>query len=259
MTPELESALDRLAPITLSELEGDAALRERRDRKYLTRIDAVSPVVERLGTDYRALEIDGSRASRYESVYFDTPDFLCYRAHRQGRRLRFKARTRHYVDSGICLFEVKLRSKRGVTLKRSIPYAEADLERVTPAALTFLHDCLGEHYGATPPIDLGPVLRTRYQRTTLVELGGAVRMTLDFGTEFESFTGGRSTTMDPGLAIAETKTLGKRTSADDALQAFGSRPRRLSKYCAGLALTDAVARPNWLLPALRMAFPVPSA
>ena len=54
------------------------------------------------------LQIDRRRSFDYESVYFDTPDLSTYRAHVQRRRLRFKARTRTYTDSGLCMFEVKL-------------------------------------------------------------------------------------------------------------------------------------------------------
>ena len=68
------------------------------------------------------LEIDGRRSFGYESVYFDTPQLSTYRAHLQRRRQRFKARTRTYTDSGLCMFEVKLTGARGETVKQRVPY-----------------------------------------------------------------------------------------------------------------------------------------
>ena len=63
------------------------------------------------------LDIDGRRVFGYESTYFDTPDCEQYRAHRQGRRRRYKVRSRSYVDTGLSMFEVKTKGLRGATVK----------------------------------------------------------------------------------------------------------------------------------------------
>ena len=67
------------------------------------------------------LEISGIRSFRYESVYFDSPDLLTYRSHVQGRRKRFKVRSRSYMDTGECMFELKLKNRVGTTVKSRIP------------------------------------------------------------------------------------------------------------------------------------------
>ena len=68
--------------------------------------------------------MDGRRTFGYESVYFDTPELSTYRAHLQRRRQRFKARTRTYTDTGLCMFEVKLTGARGETVKQRVPHPE---------------------------------------------------------------------------------------------------------------------------------------
>ncbi|WP_230854391.1 VTC domain-containing protein [Arthrobacter terrae] len=85
-----------------------------------------------LGKDFRALEIGPRRVFEYESVYFDTPELEQFRAHRQGRRRRYKVRTRTYVDSGLCMFEVKFKGQRGQTVKHRMPYQLQDSFRTAP-------------------------------------------------------------------------------------------------------------------------------
>ncbi|HOW02120.1 MAG TPA: hypothetical protein PLY19_11725, partial [Rhodoglobus sp.] len=85
--------MSTLAPISLAELTAAAELQTRVDRKYvLTRAQA-GTVLRDLAPDTRVLEIDGTRAMAYESVYFDTRDLLSYRMAAHARRRRFKLRT----------------------------------------------------------------------------------------------------------------------------------------------------------------------
>lgn len=70
----------RARPPSLAEVTERAELQTRIDRKYLVPVDAVADLVSGLGR-FAVLEIDGLRGFRYESVYFDTPDLLTYRAH----------------------------------------------------------------------------------------------------------------------------------------------------------------------------------
>ena len=72
------------------------------------------------GSTHRVLEIDGRRVFGYRSTYFDTPDLRLFRDHVQRRRRRYKCRTREY-DSGVRMFEVKLKGARGRTVKYRMP------------------------------------------------------------------------------------------------------------------------------------------
>ena len=74
------------AASVVAELTAAAELQTRVDRKYvLTRAQA-GTVLRDLAPDTRVLEIDGTRAMAYESVYFDTRDLLSYRMAAHARR-----------------------------------------------------------------------------------------------------------------------------------------------------------------------------
>jgi hypothetical protein len=98
-----------LGTVSLDELESRAALLRRVDRKYVLDAEQLEELAARLAGDHDILEIEGERAFTYESTYFDTPDLRCFHDHVRDREPRFKARTRWYRDSGLCVFEVKLK------------------------------------------------------------------------------------------------------------------------------------------------------
>ena len=72
------ATLERLETIGLDELVSRADLQVRQDRKYLVAPEVLGAVLDDLASEVRALEIEGSRAFGYESVYFDTPDLRSY-------------------------------------------------------------------------------------------------------------------------------------------------------------------------------------
>ena len=89
--------LDALRGATLAEVDAAAALQHRVDRKYLLPIAVAAHLVASLADTHRVLDIDGRRTTDYRSTYFDTPGLLAWRAHAQGRRHRWKVRTRLYA------------------------------------------------------------------------------------------------------------------------------------------------------------------
>ena len=121
----MAAAAAMVEPIGLDELIELAELQTRVDRKYFVPADVFRRMIGELAGELRVLDIDGRRTFGYESVYFDTPELTTYRAHVQRRRQRFKARTRTYTDSGLCMFEVKLTGARGETVKQRVPHPRA--------------------------------------------------------------------------------------------------------------------------------------
>ena len=108
--------------VTLDELNENAEMLTRIDRKYVLDRDGADAFVRALDPRMRVLEIDGRRQSAYETVYFDTPDLLSYRMSAQSRRVRIKVRTRTYVESRTSFLEVKTRGGNDVTVKDRIGY-----------------------------------------------------------------------------------------------------------------------------------------
>lgn len=223
------SLLD-LPPVSLEALDAAVALRVRTDRKHLVDSRTLDALLDALEPTHAALEVGGERTFTYDSVYFDTPGLLTARAHVQGRRRRFKCRSRLYVESGVCAFEVKVKGPRGDTVKHRMPYAPADHGRITEDARAFL----AEHGGGAP--DLEAVLRTRYLRSTLT--GPQERVTIDRELSFGAAR------LRPGWAIVETKSAAGAGVADRVLRDLGVRPLPLSKYLVGVGLTRMATVPN---------------
>ena len=243
----LHAATARFAPIALDELVDQAGLMTRVDRKYLMPVPAVAAVIAGLTPHTRVLEIDGRRDFAYDSVYFDTDDDLAYRLTAHGHRRRFKVRTRSYLDTGGCFFEVKTKSGRGATVKQRIEYAPEDRGSLTLRAEQYARGILGAHgHGGSIAERLAPSLISRYQRTTLLLPEGS-RATIDTRlhwldphagplprTEATRHPSGRIAALS-AHAIVETKSAGGASELDRALWRAGHRPTGISKFGTGTA------------------------
>jgi hypothetical protein len=241
--PHLD-AIDRLPTVSLAELNEEAALLTRIDRKYViasTELDAVLTGIPGL----RVLAIDGRRASRYESTYLDTVDLDSWSASAHQRRRRWKVRTRMYADTGECWLEVKTRGRRGATVKERLPHDGTDSLDVSAAAGAWVRDRLGAaQVHDVDPRSLVATLHTSYVRTTLLLDAGAGRVTIDRDLRWVS---GHGTAAVGDVLVVETKSATARPGpVDRRLWELGHRPTRISKYGTGLALlTPELQRNRW--------------
>jgi hypothetical protein len=209
-------------------------------------VELLAALTERLARTHAVLDLRGRRAFRYVTTYLDTPDLALYRAHLQGRRRRFKARVRWYLDAGTGAVEVKL---GGADRTRKL---RAPLQ-TDPCA--FAAEVLERAWGALPPAvpaaALEPALEVRYLRTTLVATERGERLTIDRRLRLASPDGAVGA-LRGDLAVVESKSPAGLALADRELRALGVRPvEMLSKYCVGVALTRPGVRANPLLPVLR--------
>lgn len=90
----MEVALRALDPISLPEVLARAELMTRVDRKYIVGRQLFERMVGEMGPSLRCLAIDDRRVARYRSIYFDTAELAFFHQHLQGRRRRFKVRSR---------------------------------------------------------------------------------------------------------------------------------------------------------------------
>jgi hypothetical protein len=227
------SCVAELDAVSLPELVARAGLQTRVDTKFIVYPSVLAALVRHLRDEVDVLEIDGLRQFRYASTYFDTATWRTYRDHVQGRRLRFKARTRHYVDADLCMFEVKLEGARGSTEKLRTPHAPEQSHTLTPSARAHLVAVLAEA-GIRPPEPLEPSLLTTYRRTTLVHASRPVRLTIDADLTCSGEPGTATALTD--RVLLEVKTTSERDPVLRAIQRLGVRPLAVSKYCAGVAL-----------------------
>ncbi|SHN32871.1 MULTISPECIES: polyphosphate polymerase domain-containing protein [Streptomyces] len=261
LAPAAVQAIDEAAhdaePISLAEVNERSALLARFDRSYLVPTETFAHVVGRLtapqrrGGPLRALAIDGRRAFRYHSVYYDTPDLRSFHDHRQGRRLRFKIRERVYQDTGERQYEIKLKGRRGDTVKHRQPLTGTDTP-LAPAQQAFLAATLNRAYAIAAPATLHPSLSTDYLRATFV--GDGERITCDAGLVCVDLRTQQAVHCDTDLVLVETKSTGHLTDADRVLHAHGVQPAVFTKYCGAFAALHPSLPANRWRRAARRAF-----
>ena len=163
---------DGINTISLAELNSEASLLTRMDRKYLVPPGDTQHVISHLAPRAQVLQIDGLRHFRYASTYFDTPGLDAYFLAARKRRRRYKIRTRTYLDSGLCFLEVKTNGSREATVKDRFKYDPDDADRVTPDGRLFVIERLVESgtcssdEARTVADALVPVMDSTYSRTT---------------------------------------------------------------------------------------------
>ncbi|HEY3019323.1 MAG TPA: VTC domain-containing protein, partial [Solirubrobacteraceae bacterium] len=185
----------RFDPLSLDELNARAALLTRVDRKYILDQRTLGAFADAIARDFLILEIATRKVFTYETVYFDSAALEAYHAHVQGRRRRYKLRTRRYVDSDRHVFEIKLKGPRGATVKHQLPIAAGEHGTMTEATERFAREVLTAAYGHGPADAVDPALTMTYRRVTLAAKADAERVTCDFGLTFGSAA------LAPGRAI----------------------------------------------------------
>lgn len=219
---------------SLAEVDAAASLQHRVDRKYLVPAAAAARLVASLADSHRALEIRGRRTTEYRSIYFDTLRLSAWRAHVQGRRRRWKVRTRLYTEDRLCRVEVKTKDGRGATVKHALG-ADADAYGSLAAGSTdFVDGVLATSGVSVRTADLAPAGEITYIRAALADLDAGTRVTLD--GLLATHRDGRTAALDQGYVLIETKGRARPAPADRQLLRLGARPLSLSKYIVGLSL-----------------------
>ena len=261
MAADLLRQIDGFDPISLPELDSHAGLQARVDRKYIVDFDTLERLLALMGNDYLALEIDGERLQQYDSVYLDTPDLMGYKHHLQGRRKRFKARTRLYGGTA-CFFDLKMKGSRGETVKRRLALPPAAHGSLTTDASAFLKRELLQEYGSAAPPQLLPTMHNSFARLALTHRRREERLTLDFGLALGRVDSDDTYRMRPDHVLIEAKSPNGLGTVDRILPHLGARPLEMcSKYCLGIAQSDPGLPTNPYRPLLRRYFdstPVPA-
>ena len=249
MTPEIEKSLSDYKPISLKQLNEKAEMLARIDNKYIVKSNQLVPALACLADYFDVLEIDGKRAFKYSSHYFDDNDRRGYYDHHQRRRKRCKVRVREYVDAGIYFLEVKLNEQRAMTTKRRLQI-DRPITSLDQDIMNFVDSCYNDCYHEHYEKELIPVINIKYQRITLVAKEGGERLTLDTGICFSTDKNQRTTPDD--TFIIETKSARGNGIADKVLRSIHMKPtKRVSKFCIGMVATGQVGNHNGFLPALR--------
>jgi hypothetical protein len=233
----LNSILAEFSPITLKEMD-NVKLMDRTDTKYVFAFQQLPLFLEQLRNDYRILAVEGSRISRYESLYFDTKNFDLYHCHHRRKPSRFKIRFRKYVESNLHFFEVKFKNNKGRTIKSRVKQNGID-GSIKDAAELLLKD-------KTPleSSNLEAKIWVNYSRITFVNKFSPERVTIDIELTFKNNEKSKSI---HNLVIAEVKQDKAVSSAFVKLmKKYHVREGSISKYCYGVInLFDKIKHNNF--------------
>ncbi|MEH6826166.1 MAG: polyphosphate polymerase domain-containing protein [Motiliproteus sp.] len=242
--------LNSFSPISLEGLNQKAEMLSRVDNKYVVPSNVLQQVIAELAEGFDILDIDNCRSFTYDTRYFDDPERSAYYEHHQGLRKGFKVRVRRYADADLCFLEVKVKGKRGMTVKHRLPYDPEKLDSLSAEAFEFAQNTYSNHYGKPFQYDLKRALDLRYKRITLVAKSGGERMTIDTDLQFSSAD--KSIQISPDVFIVETKSALGRGIADVIFRKVHERPiKRCSKYCVGMAALGEVSKWNRFIPTMR--------
>lgn len=248
--------VDQFRPISLKQLNANAAMLDRLDNKYVVRENVLRRASAELAKHFDILEIGGKRDFTYETCYFDDAGRTSYFDHHQGRRQRCKVRVRKYTDAQLCFVEVKLKDKRGMTVKKRLDYTVDKYGTLDASAWAHIRSAYRDLYGRGFSCALDPAIEVRYQRITLVAKDGGERMTIDCGLVFSGAD--RTCYIDENTYIVEAKSANGNGIADKILRGLHQHPtEHCSKYCIGLVTLREMQRYNNFLPGLRKLNAVP--
>ena len=156
----IEQIVQQFTPISLKEMDG-VELMNRTDTKFVVSLDDLLSILDEVKTTYRILEVNDIRFSHYETLYYDTDDFLFYTRHHNGKKNRWKIRKRSYIDSDLSFLELKFKTNRGRTQKQRTGIPEIGME---------LNGDEEKFIGRKVGIDfhLSPQVKNNFTRVTLV-------------------------------------------------------------------------------------------
>lgn len=205
------------------------ALLNRTDTKFVMSGPQLKELLLQCQTEYRSLEINHVRVGRYQTLYYDTPDFHFYNEHHRGKESRYKVRMREYIDSNLFFLEVKYKNKGRTDKKRiKIPGLH---DALNPTEEQFVDKILGRQ------ISLKPTLWNRFRRITLVNEKYPERVTIDLDLGFRLPTADEYVDF-PQVVIAEVKqeNRNRNTLFMRSLKSLSIRECGMSKYCIGTSL-----------------------
>jgi len=228
---------------------------DRFDTKFVLKTDNALDFLENIKSNYSLLDINDSVIQSYRTVYFDTPDLLCFNLHHNKRARRFKFRTRQYMSNGKIFNEIKQKLNTGKTIKfrqrrdkvnestPDIPILQniADFDN----GFSYLMQNNGYNVG-----DLVPTLFVFFNRITLLNKHFPERMTLDFGLRY-SYNNEEYMLNDTAIVELKRERSPEKTASQEFFRKIHKNPGGFSKYTIGVALTHNEAKKNRFLPRIK--------
>lgn len=219
------SVFNNFGSISLAETD-QAVTGRRLESKFLLTHDALKQIAASLNS-FNILTIEGDHIFSYQNQYYDFNNWECYYNHHRGKLPRFKLRHRHYINTGIAFYEVKMKNNRGISEKKR---TEAPKE---PEDLLHIQHVFEKLCGQSLP-DFNLSVCTHYDRCTLVSNNKQTRITLDTNLIFSY---NDQVIEKKNLVICELKSTDRKAQNmyNKQLIRLGARPTSFSKYLLGCA------------------------
>ncbi len=231
----LSASLSHFSRISLEEMD-NVKLLDRIDTKFIVHENQLPEFLDAVATNYDLLVIDGNWSHPYETLYFDTPGFQLYFMHHNGKRNRYKLRSRKYVNSGISYFEIKTKTNTSRTVKHRM---KVD---VFPELIdSTLIEYISKHTPGDPQTYV-PSLRVFFDRITLVNRVDRERLTFDTNLRYQN-NGSEIAIED--IVIAEIKQEKHSVSPfAQFMKIHRQRSHYISKYCLGITRMNSSIKTN---------------
>jgi hypothetical protein len=226
MFEDIIVAISDFRPITLAEMDS-VKLLDRTDTKFIFPVSKLPGVLALIREHYRVLEVEDTRITDYETLYYDTPDWELYTRHHNQKLNRYKVRFRKYVNSNLHFFEVKYKNNKGRTIKSRVKRPAIETTIIDKAKM------LLEQNTTLLSNQLVPALWVNYSRITFVNNNLEERLTIDLALTFKK--DGMEKKFDT-LVIAELKQDRARSRSVflKAMNHYRIKQNSISKYCLGV-------------------------
>ena len=241
--------------ISLEELNEKASMLERSENKYIFTLTDLYNSFWDLNDSFEILDIKGKRDFIYETVYFDDKEGISFKDHSQGKRQRFKVRTRKYVDSDLYFFEVKLKDKWNSTVKKRYVCESDEHWKITEKASEFVKNFYSELYKKDFSYNLEASTKMSYKRVTLVAKAWMERLTIDYDLTFYKEDWSIEYVVPKDFIIIETKSSNWNGIADKIFKESRHRGTSCSKFCLSKIVLWKVNKINHFIPLLKKHFP----
>lgn len=239
----MQNTLADFHPTTLEDLNSIKLLK-RYDTKFIFHRNQLKPVIDYLSRDFKILEIENNRSFDYETLYYDTDDYLFYHQHHNRKLNRYKFRCRRYRQSDQCYFEVKFKNNRRKTFKSRLPLKNGSIHSgLSEESIVFAKERMT--IGDCRILDrIAPKLKVEYNRITFAKHSDKERLTID--TDLTYIDRNSNRVRIDNLIIAELKSERVSLNAELYRHLKGLRifPATFSKYCMGIAMTEQNVKRN---------------
>lgn len=233
MNDMIDSILEQYEYIDLGKVKKTNRF-ERIDTKYVTHIDFLPFLLDKLKEDYLILSVKGELIPPYFTTYFDDRRLSMYHEHHNRKSNRFKIRQRKYITNNDEYLEIKFKSNKKKTIKKRVNVFDVtyeDIREFVAENTKYNIDSIEEN------------VRTKYDRITLYSKDFTEKITIDLNLTFEKGSMTHKLSQIIIIEVKEDKD-NNRSFISQLLKRRGVYKTGFSKYCMANVILNENIRKN---------------